>query len=199
MHLKTRAAWQGWAGPGGWRAICWQLVPLATWETGGAAHWWFLDPTLLKSCLQESECSPSPPGYPLHGPKMQLNTCREQERKASIIATSCARAQPVKTPKLSRPLGGRGDGPERHFCVVAPLLLHPLHFDFSFCKRGSGSLLAEESGEGNEASLGVLGHRDGVKGLCTQAALGPRAAKGRGGFGLHHSGRSLSTLSPGHP
>lgn len=47
--------------------------------------------------------------------------------------------------------------------------------------------------------LGVLGHCDGVKGLCTQAALSPKAAEGWGGLGLHRSLLSPSTLSPGHP
>jgi len=42
--------------------------------------------------------------------------------------------------------------------------------------------------------LSVLGHCDGVKGLCTQAALGPRAAEGCGGLGLHHSLLSPSTF-----
>lgn len=81
----------------------------------------------------------------------------------------------------------------------APLLFHPLHFDFLFLKHSSGLFLAEERGGGNEVPLGVLGHCGGVKGLCTQAVLGLRAAKGCAGHGFHHSCCPLSTLSPGHP
>lgn len=82
---------------------------------------------------------------------------------------------------------------------MIPLLLNPLFFEFLVVKHGSGPFLAEESREGNEVPLGVLGHCDGVKGSSTQAALSPRAAKGWGGLRLHRSLLPPSTLSPGHP
>ena len=201
LYCLARVGWPWWlegnslAISRGWQPRRPVVQPTGdSWVPSGVSH-----PTLLKSCHWESECSPSPSGHPLHGPNIQLKACRDKELKASIMAMSCARAQLAKPPDFSRLLGGRGDRPERRCWVVAPLLLHPLHFDFLFFKHGSGPFLAEESGEGNAVPLGVLGHCDGVKGLCTQAALGPRDAVGCGGLGVHRSLLSSSTLSPGHP